>query len=66
MKQISSTKAYCSVKHEWSPDGITFASAVLFPRVRVDNEITLFNYLGDKVAYRSFKTTELYGFEWQP
>lgn len=66
MKQVSTCKAYCSVKNEWAPDGIHFSSAVLFPRVRVDNEITVFNYLGEKVATKSFSQSELYGFEFRP
>lgn len=41
-KELGSTKSYCSVAIEWANDGYHLMTAVLFERVRVDNELKIF------------------------
>jgi len=35
-------KSYCAVSIEWAPNGTHFMTAVLYERVKVDNEIKVF------------------------
>lgn len=42
-KEIGKTKAYCSVSMEWSPNAKYLMTAVLFDRVKMDNEIKIFS-----------------------
>lgn len=45
-KEIGKTKAYCTVGITWAPDGKHVLSAVLHERVKVDNEIRIYNAAG--------------------
>lgn len=59
-KEIGKTKAYCTVGIDWAPDGKHVLSAVLHERVKVDNEIRIYNALGKLQCSHSFKESELY------
>ncbi len=65
-KEIGKTKAYCTVGIHWAPDAKHILSAVLHERVKVDNEIRVYNAVGHLVCSQSFKTSELYEAHWQP
>ncbi len=65
-KEIGKTKAYCSVGVHWAPDGKHVLSSVLYERVKVDNEVRIYNPTGQLVCSQSFKQSELYEAHWQP
>lgn len=65
-KEIRKTKAYCSVKVEWSPDGKYVLGAVLHERVKVDNEVKVFSAVGNPQVGLCYKESELYDASWQP
>jgi uncharacterized protein with WD repeat len=67
LELIGSAKAHCAVATEWAPNSREFIAAVMHPRVRVDNEITVFNNYGKKIYYqRLAEGEELYQCLWQP
>jgi len=43
-------QSHCAVTCEWAPDSRHILTAVLFPRVRVDNELNVFNYYGKRLT----------------
>ena len=45
-KELSHTKAYCTVSVDWSPTGKYLLTGVLHDRVKVDNEMKVFNAAG--------------------
>lgn len=64
---IGKNKAHCATICEWSPDGSQILTAVTHPRVRVDNEVKIFNYYGKKTQHRQIPNDEaLYNALWQP
>ena len=63
-KLVSSTQASHSSVCEWSPDGRYILTAILTPRLRVDNGYHLWHYTGICVEKESFK--ELYQIHWKP
>ena len=65
-KEIGKTKAYCTVGITWAADGKHVLSAVLYERVKVDNEIRIYNAAGKLQCSYSFKESELYEAHWQP
>lgn len=63
--RIASCQANCTVSAEWSPDGCHFLTAVLAPRMRVDNGIGLYQALtGARVSQVMFE--ELFDAQWRP
>lgn len=63
--KISKCEANCAVSADWAPDGRHLLTAVLFPRMRVDNGLTLWNALaGTKVL--SASSEQLYEVAWRP
>ena len=56
----SPTAAIC----EWSPDNRKFMTAVLTPRLRVDNHMKIFSYDGQLLMKRDYQSTELYEVQW--
>lgn len=67
LKLIGKNKAHCTVGCEWSPDGSQVMTAVLYPRVRVDNEVKQFSYNGKRLDHRVIGTeNELYASLWRP
>eukprot|EP00930_Biecheleria_cincta_P082717 TRINITY_DN72389_c0_g1_i1.p1 TRINITY_DN72389_c0_g1~~TRINITY_DN72389_c0_g1_i1.p1 ORF type:complete len:806 (+),score=220.77 TRINITY_DN72389_c0_g1_i1:92-2509(+) len=62
---VASATANCTVEAEWAADGRHFLTAVVAPRMRVDNGITIWNALhGSKVTELQFE--ELFDAQWQP
>lgn len=63
--RIASCQANCTVSAEWSPDGRHFLTAVLAPRMRVDNGIGVWRALtGARVSNVMFE--ELFDAQWRP
>lgn len=46
MKEISKSVSYCAVSTEFMPDGAHFMTAVLYERVKVDNEFRFISFKG--------------------
>jgi len=64
-KQVfRSTRAECTVECAWAPSGRVFMTSSTHPRMRVDNNITLFRYSGEKICKLEF--AELYSAKWRP
>jgi len=62
---VASCTANCTVSAEWAPDGRHFLTAVLAPRMRVDNAINVWSGLsGSKVCTTPFE--ELFDVQWRP
>jgi translation initiation factor 2A len=49
-KQMGSTRSGSSVTAAWSPCGRYFLTATTAPRLRVDNNIRVFNYVGEHLC----------------
>jgi len=63
--RVSSCTANCTVSSEWAPDGRHFLTAVLAPRMRVDNGFAIWRALtGTKVAEQAIE--ELFEAQWRP
>jgi len=63
--RVASCQANCTVSAEWAPDGRHFLTAVLAPRMRVDNATIIWQALsGTKVSAMQFE--ELYDAQWRP
>mmetsp|Transcript_115390 Transcript_115390/g.372848 ORF Transcript_115390/g.372848 Transcript_115390/m.372848 type:complete len:771 (+) Transcript_115390:155-2467(+) len=63
--RVSSCQANCTVSAEWAPDGRHFLTSVLAPRMRVDNNASIWRALtGTKVGGTDFE--ELYETQWRP
>lgn len=50
----------------WAPNGKHLLSSTLYERVKVDNEIRIYNATAQHVCSLSFKEFELYEAHWQP
>lgn len=61
---LNCTRAECTVECGWAPNGRVFMTSSTHPRMRVDNNITLFKYSGEKIARLDFP--ELYSAKWRP
>ncbi len=62
---IGNTKAHCTVTAEWAPDSRCVLTAVLNPRMRIDNAISFYASTGGKPFLAdSYVTTELYEAKW--
>ena len=64
LKELGSTKSYCSVAVEWAADGKHLMTAVLFERVRVDNELKIFNAAAKQIIYKKYHDQELLDVLW--
>lgn len=64
LKRISVIQARDTTYHEWCPDGRHMMSAILSPRLRVDNGFRVFHYNGHVTCQGAFK--ELYQVTWRP
>lgn len=62
-KEQGNTKAYCSVGVEWAPNGKYFTSNVLHERVKVDNEVRIYNAKGKLLCSEKFG--ELNSADWK-
>lgn len=65
LQQVGSCKNHSTVACEWAPCGRIFISAVLTPRMRVDNGYTINRYTGEAV-YSINTDGELWQIEWLP
>jgi translation initiation factor 2A len=45
-KQMGATRSGSAVSASWSPCGRYFMTATTAPRLRVDNNVRVFNYVG--------------------
>jgi translation initiation factor 2A len=63
--EVGNFKSYCTVGVDWSPDGKYIMTCSTFPRMKVDNEIKIFNPLGKLICEKSYKDGELYDAIWQ-
>jgi len=64
VKKVGTANASNSSFCEWSPDGKYFLTAILTPRLRVDNGFKLWNHEGTFIYGESLN--ELYQVVWQP
>lgn len=65
LKRLASAAAPCTVSATWAPGGRHLLTAVLAPRMRVDNSLTVWSaFTGAKVAEMAFD--ELLEVQWQP
>lgn len=65
LQKLGTCTAYCSSSHQWSPDGRYLMACVLWPRLRVDNGIKIFNVAG-QLVWTTGLMKELVGAQWQP
>merc|ERR1719261_1376138 len=63
-KTICSFRAACTVDCAWGPDGRHFLTCTTAPRMRVDNQISIFKYDGLPLLKLPFD--ELYAAAWRP
>eukprot|EP00439_Symbiodinium_sp_Y106_P050896 s5632_g6.t1 len=61
---MASRRMECCVVCGWAPDGRHFLTATTAPRMRVDNKIELFDYLGSRLGKLEFDELLLAG--WRP
>lgn len=54
LKEIGKMKSQCTVGIEWAPDGKHVLSAVLYERVKVDNELRVYDAMGHLLCNQSF------------
>lgn len=66
MKKIGQCKANSAVYCGWSPDGRKIMTAVLNPRLRVDNNFKVFKYNGLLINSFDYSNSELYEIAWRP
>jgi len=64
LKKVGSINANCSAIQEWSPDSRYIVTAVVAPRVRVDNGFKVWKYDGTLMYEES--SEELYQVSWRP
>jgi len=62
--KLGSTTSPYSAFYDWSPNSAYMLTAVLTPRMRVDNGLKLFKNNGEKIYSEEFK--ELYEVMWRP
>ncbi|CAK9009894.1 Eukaryotic translation initiation factor 2A (eIF-2A) [Durusdinium trenchii] len=63
-KLMASTRMECCVVCGWAPDGRHFLTATTAPRMRVDNKIEIYDYLGSPLGRIEFDELLLAG--WRP
>eukprot|EP01103_Thecamoeba_quadrilineata_P017271 TRINITY_DN6049_c0_g1_i1.p1 TRINITY_DN6049_c0_g1~~TRINITY_DN6049_c0_g1_i1.p1 ORF type:complete len:577 (+),score=99.31 TRINITY_DN6049_c0_g1_i1:1459-3189(+) len=64
IKLIGKAQAHCSAYYEWSPDSKYVVTAILSPRIRVDNGYKIFDFQGNFL--QEDKVNELTGVNWRP
>lgn len=47
-EEVGSAKSDCAITIDWSPDGQHIMTAVLYERVKVDNQVNMFSGCGRK------------------
>lgn len=66
MEKIGECRALSAITCQWAPDGRKFFTAIINPRLRVDNHYRVFKYDGELLNVLDLKSTELYEVLWQP
>jgi translation initiation factor 2A len=66
LTKIGQFKSNAAVYCGWSPDGRKIMTAVLNPRLRVDNNIKTFKYNGLLINSVDYSHSELYEVAWRP
>eukprot|EP00826_Nyctotherus_ovalis_P037373 TRINITY_DN3402_c0_g5_i5.p1 TRINITY_DN3402_c0_g5~~TRINITY_DN3402_c0_g5_i5.p1 ORF type:complete len:489 (-),score=129.27 TRINITY_DN3402_c0_g5_i5:49-1470(-) len=61
---MGNCKAFCTVTSEWASSSKLIMTAILNPRMRVDNSITFFDFAGKKLVMDPYTSTELYEVKW--
>eukprot|EP00825_Cyclidium_porcatum_P031338 TRINITY_DN3318_c0_g1_i3.p1 TRINITY_DN3318_c0_g1~~TRINITY_DN3318_c0_g1_i3.p1 ORF type:complete len:477 (+),score=95.46 TRINITY_DN3318_c0_g1_i3:77-1507(+) len=64
LKKIGYCKSSSAISCTWSPDCQKFITAVLTPRLKVDNNFKVFKYNGQQIHSCNFNKTELYEVNW--
>lgn len=59
LQEVANSKSYCAVATEWFPDGTNFFTAVLYERVKVDNEFRAISASGKLVHHHDLKANQL-------
>lgn len=62
--KVGSCQASCASSLDWSPDSAYLLAAVLSPKIRVDNGVTVFRYNGSVVGHLAVE--KLYQAAWRP
>jgi len=62
--KVGSCQASCASSLDWSPDSAYLLAAVLSPKIRVDNGVTVFRYNGGVVGHLAVE--KLYQAAWRP
>ncbi len=65
MRKIGSNTAHCTVQYSWSPDSRHFLTAILAPRMNVDNGFKIYKYNGVGPVV-SHSIEQAYDAMWQP
>eukprot|EP00397_Hematodinium_sp_SG-2012_P011410 GEMP01011548.1.p1 GENE.GEMP01011548.1~~GEMP01011548.1.p1 ORF type:complete len:749 (+),score=168.62 GEMP01011548.1:120-2366(+) len=65
MAKVSVAHANCTVTADWAPDGLHILTAVLFPRMRVENGFAIYNALTGKKIAMGLRD-ELFEVSWRP
>ncbi|EGR33544.1 hypothetical protein IMG5_049810 [Ichthyophthirius multifiliis] len=65
LQKIANFKAATASIIEWGKDSRTILTAVVTPRLRVDNNFKVFGFNGDLVNFGNFTHTELYDVQWK-
>ena len=66
MKEISNSSSYCAVSTEWLPNGKHFFTAVLYERVKVDNEYRVISASGKTLFRCNLKNNQLNSVQFKP
>ena len=66
LEQVGKTRSDCAIGIEWAPDGQHLMTSVLFERVKVDNQISIFNGCGKKLLAQPHAFGVLNSAQWQP
>ena len=55
LEEVGSAKSDCAISIEWSNDGTSIVTSVLYERVKVDNLINVFSGCGKKILPQGHK-----------
>ena len=66
LEQVGKARSDCAIGIEWAPDGKHLMTSVLFERVKVDNQISIFNGCGKKLLNPPKPFEVLTSAQWQP
>lgn len=67
LELIGKTKSHCAVVTEWAPDSRHFLTSVLYHRVKVENEFSIYNNYGKKILnHKLSQDDKMIETHWQP